>query len=64
MAIFIIAPTEDAPCQLCEKVDELRPYGPNGEYICFDCGMKDEKTTSRKLNEKLNPAGKRPGQDN
>lgn len=26
---------------MCGKVDELRPYGPNGEEVCFDCGMKD-----------------------
>jgi len=24
-------------------------YGPNGECICFDCGMKDEKTTERMM---------------
>lgn len=36
-------------CQLCGKVDELRPYGPNGEEICFDCGMKDEKTTAKQF---------------
>ena len=29
-------------CDLCGKVAELRPYGPNGECVCFDCGMKDE----------------------
>jgi hypothetical protein len=29
-------------CQLCGKEEELRPYGPSGEWICFDCGMKDE----------------------
>jgi hypothetical protein len=33
------------PCQSCGKDDELRPYGPNGEWICFDCGMRDETTT-------------------
>jgi len=28
---------------LCGKFEELRPYGPNGENICFDCGMIDEE---------------------
>lgn len=40
-----------AKCEICGKVDELRPYGPNGEAICFDCGMKDEETTARKFKE-------------
>lgn len=26
-------------CQLCQKPAELRPYGPNGESICFDCSQ-------------------------
>jgi len=34
-------------CDFCGKIAELRPYGPNGECICFDCGMKDEETTSK-----------------
>lgn len=24
-------------CEMCGKIDECRPYGPNGEQICFDC---------------------------
>lgn len=36
----------DNNCELCGKVEELRPYGPNGELICFECGMKDEETTT------------------
>jgi hypothetical protein len=32
-------------CDLCGKIAELRPYGPKGEAICFECGMKDEATT-------------------
>lgn len=34
-------------CQMCGKVDELRPYGPNGEEVCFDCAMKDEAAARR-----------------
>lgn len=40
-------------CELCGKVDDLRPYGPNNENICFDCGMKDEETTKKKFIEIL-----------
>lgn len=29
-------------CQLCGEVKETRPYGPNGEQVCFSCGMKNE----------------------
>jgi hypothetical protein len=40
-------------CDLCGKIDELRPYGPKGEMICFDCGMKDEATTKKMMGIKL-----------
>ena len=36
-------------CELCGVIDECRPYGPNDEQICFDCGMKDEATMERKM---------------
>ena len=36
-------------CDLCGKAAELRPYGPRGERICFECGMKAEKTTTRQF---------------
>ncbi len=26
-------------CEMCGKIDECRPYGPNDEQICFDCAM-------------------------
>lgn len=35
-------------CELCSATgEELRPYGPKEEWICFDCGMKNEATTQR-----------------
>ena len=40
-------------CQLCGTVDECRPYGPNGEQICFDCGMKDVATTEWQMAKRL-----------
>lgn len=36
-------------CEQCGVIDECRPYGPNGERICFDCGMKDEETTRKQM---------------
>jgi hypothetical protein len=47
----------DGKCELCGKVEELRPYGPNNENICFDCAMQDEATTKRKFLEMLNGSG-------
>ena len=45
----IIAQQADEVCEMCGAVDECRPYGPNDENICFDCAMKDEVTTERKM---------------
>lgn len=45
----IIAAELDQACELCGKIDECRPYGPNGEQVCFECGMKDEDTTKKKM---------------
>lgn len=38
-------------CEMCGAIEECRPYGPNGEQICFECGMKDEETTKKKMSE-------------
>jgi hypothetical protein len=44
-----IEATPAGVCELCAKKAELRPYGPRGESICFECGMKDEATTKRQF---------------
>ena len=44
-----IAVEPDGKCELCGKIAELRPYGPKGERVCFDCGMKDEAATKRQM---------------
>jgi len=33
--VVVIDGEPDDRCELCHKVSELRPYGPNGERICF-----------------------------
>lgn len=43
----IIALEPPQQCDICGKVAELRPYGPNGECICFECGMKDPDMPQR-----------------
>lgn len=47
--IFVIKQQPESTCQLCGKTAELRPYGPNGEAICFECGMKDEEGTAKRF---------------
>ena len=51
--IFVIEAEERQQCDMCGKIDELRPYGPNGECLCFDCGMKDENTTRKIFKEAM-----------
>lgn len=43
----IIAAEPDRKCELCGAIAETRPYGPNGERVCFKCGMKDEAAAKR-----------------
>ena len=51
--IAIIEPEPDFLCFQCGKIAETRPYGPNGEEICYECGQKDLETTSRMMNKVL-----------
>ena len=44
-----IAAEDDRECELCGKVTECRPYGPNGEDVCYDCGMKDKEAAKRQF---------------
>ena len=51
--IIFIREEKPQQCDLCGKIAELRPYGANGECICFDCAMKDEKTTEKMMGKVL-----------
>lgn len=46
----VIEQTPPQKCELCGEIAETRPYGPNGEDVCFPCGMKDEKAARRGFN--------------
>ncbi len=35
-------------CEMCGKTEELRPYGPKGERVCFDCGMKNPEAVFKR----------------
>lgn len=49
----IIAPEPPQRCEFCGTIDECRPYGPNDEQICYDCGLKDPDTTEQKMMDYL-----------
>jgi hypothetical protein len=43
----------DGKYEQCSKDDDLRPYGAAGEWICFDCGMKDKAMTNKRMGQVL-----------
>jgi hypothetical protein len=51
--IVVLMEEEPDVCQFCGKFDELRPYGPNNERICFQCAQKDPSGTEKKMREVL-----------
>lgn len=40
-------------CDLCGVIAELRPYGPNGECICWECGLKDIDSRDKQMYNQL-----------
>jgi hypothetical protein len=48
-----IAAEPDQLCEMCGAIDECRPYGPNGEQICFECATTkcDPAQVERKMAE-------------
>ena len=49
--ILLGGPTGE--CDFCGKQAELRPYGPNKEYICFKCGMEYIETTEHQFEQQV-----------
>lgn len=49
--LIIIEEEEDAICTKCGKLDELRPYGKDGERVCFDCAQADPEERERQVNK-------------
>lgn len=47
----VIAPEPEQMCEMCNKIDECRPYGSNGEQICFDCATTkcDKEQVERRM---------------
>jgi hypothetical protein len=42
-----IADEKPQQCELCKRAEECRPYGPNGEQVCFECASKDPVAMDR-----------------
>ena len=51
--VVIIETEPDQQCDFCGKIAELRPYGPEGEYICYACSMKDQEITYKMMGKVL-----------
>ena len=54
--VLLICEEPDGTCEFCGATDELRPYGPNGENVCFDCAMKDEAAAARQFRRRTTAA--------
>lgn len=48
-SLGVIAETPPRRCEFCGAFEETRPYGPKGEEVCFDCGMKNEEAMKRQF---------------
>ncbi len=51
--MIIIKEQEKDKCTLCGRIEELRPYGVNGNSICFECGMLNVKETEKQMGTRL-----------
>lgn len=47
--VRIITTETPGICKLCGAHEETRPYGPNGEEICYACGQKNPEMTARQF---------------
>ena len=51
--VLLIEQEEPSKCELCGEEKELRPYGPNGENVCFSCAMKNEEAAKQHFAKRL-----------
>lgn len=51
--IVFIHPEPPQQCDACGTIAELRPYGANGEAICYACAMKNPEITRKMMGVKL-----------
>ena len=53
----VISVEKSQQCDDCGEVKELRPYGPGGSVVCFQCAMKDEDEARRRFGALLDGSG-------
>lgn len=51
--VLFIEPEKPQQCDMCGEIKELRPYGPNGSCVCYECGMKNPEEMLRNLRRRL-----------
>ena len=51
ITILLIEVEEKQICVYCGNMRECRPYGKDGQQICYECGMKDEATTNQEFDK-------------
>lgn len=56
MNIVTISNGDPSKCELCGVTAILRPYGPNGEKICFQCLKKNEPAARQRFIDVVNGA--------
>lgn len=54
--MIVIENEKPQQCDLCGVIAELRPYGPNGECICYDCGEKNPEVTQKMMTRAISKA--------
>ena len=47
--MLIVESENPQQCDDCGEIRELRPYGPGGSMICFQCSEKDPEGTKRRF---------------
>ena len=56
--VIFLEPREPEICELCGRLEELRPYGKKGDdgkrqWVCFECAQKDPKTLGEAFDERM-----------
>lgn len=44
--VVVLAVEKPQQCDGCGEIAELRPYGINGECVCYKCGREREPITT------------------
>ncbi len=46
---ILLEPEKPQQCDDCGEIAELRPYGPGGSVVCFECAMKTPEEAERQF---------------